>query len=260
MDQALKSFWPTDQIFKDGELIPHQHHETRIASRMIYGREDIALHFARRMFGSKKDIFNAAVVIKNFSDLGVQVVNMSFGSSCGALPDEEKMWSKLFKKYSQMIFVISAGNSGQNLDYVEYCPAKFSRENANVISVTSITPDGELSVHFDSQGQEVLMNYGRSVDLGIRADNLSVLAPYQHDEEWVPLPVGWTSHAAAEVSRIIAHAIADGYPVHPQTVKEHLIKTSHPSRHLDGFIKSSGEVNEAAFRASLKLSVNPRVQ
>lgn len=253
MDQALGLFWPADQIFKDGKLIPNQHHETRIASRIIYGRSDVALHFARRMFGSQKDTFNALQVIKNFSDLGVQVVNMSFGSTCGALPAEEKMWSQIFKKYSQMIFVVSAGNSGQNLDYTDFCPAKFSRENANVISVTSVTPDGELSIHFDpEQGQEVLMNYGRTVDVGIRADHLSVLTPYLHEETWSSLPAGWTSLAAAEVTRVIAHAIADGYFVNPQTVKEHLIRTSRPSRSLQDFIKSSGEVNEADFRSSLK--------
>ena len=97
------------------------------------------------------------------------------------------------------------------------------------------------------------MNYGVSVDLAIRADALNVLAPLQYDGsnfQWINHATGWTSHAAAEVSRVIVHAMADGYRVSPQTVKEQLVRTSRKNRYLKDFVKSSGVVDENAFRAS----------
>ena len=254
MDQALASPWPMDQVIKDGVVQPHLEHETRVASRIVHARNDIAVHFVRRMYGNRQDIFNVAEVIKNFSSRGVKVVNMSFGSDCGVLPKEEGAWSKIFKQYPHIIFVIAAGNSGRNLDYFDYCPAKFSRENTNVISVTSATQDGVISVNYDPEaGSDVLMNYGMSVDIAIRADNLSVLVPlkYEEDSLWINHNTGWTSHAAAEVTRVIAHAIADGYPVDPRTVKARLINSSRKSRYLREFVNSGGTVDEVEFRANL---------
>jgi hypothetical protein len=253
MDQALGSPWPMDQVIKDGVVQPQLEHETRVTSRIVHGRNDIAVHFVRRMYGDQQDIFNVAEVIENFSARGVKVVNMSFGSNCGVLPLEERAWSQIFKQYPKIIFVIAAGNSGRNLDYFDYCPAKFSRENANVISVTSATQDGVISVNYDPEaGSDVLMNYGISVDVAIRSDNLSVLVPYQYDKEslWTNHSTGWTSHAAAEVTRVIAQAMADGYPVDSQTVKAKLINTSRKSRYLREFVTGGGIVDEVEFRAS----------
>jgi subtilisin family serine protease len=243
-----------DQVIKDGVVQPHLEHETRVASRIVHGRNDIAVHFVRRMYGNQQDVFNVAKVIENFSARGVKIVNMSFGSDCGVLPLEERAWSQIFKKYSQIIFVVAAGNSGRNLDHFDYCPAKYSRDNDNVISVTSATQDGVISVNYDPEaGSDVLMNYGISVDVAIRADNLSVLVPLQYDEDslWINHSTGWTSHAAAEVTRVIAHAMADGYPVDPRRVKAQLINTSRKSRYLREFVTSGGIVDEVEFRASL---------
>lgn len=257
MDQALASPWPMDEVIQDGVLQPHLDHETRVTSRIIQGRDDIAVHFVRRMYGNQQDIFNVSTVLENFSLRGVKIVNMSFGSDCGVLPMEEHAWSQIFKRYPQIIFVISAGNSGRNLDYHDYCPAKYSRENANVISVTSVTSDGVISVNYDpDSGKNILTNYGATVDLAIRADNLPVLAAHHYDENvgnpWINHSIGWTSHAAAEVTRVITHALADGYSIDPQLVKEQLIKTSRKSRFLKDFVKSGGQVDEAAFRALIE--------
>jgi Subtilase family len=252
MDQALGSPWPMDQIYEDGILQPQREHETRVASRIIYGRDDVSLHFVRRMYGKQMDIFNAYQAIYHFRRQGVQVINMSFGSDCGKFSREEKAWEEIFKFYSKMIFVIAAGNSGKNLDYVRYCPARFSKDYPNVISVTSVASDNGISVNYDVElGREILVNYGKSVDVAIKSDSLPVLIPYQHEAGWVTHETGWTSHAAAEVSRILAHAIADGYVVEPHAVKEQLMKTSRKNRHLREFVKSGGEVDEAAFRAIL---------
>ena len=256
MDQALGSPWPMDQVFKDGVLLPYLDHETRVTSRIIKGRTDIAIHFVRRMYGNQQDIFNVDEVMKNFSLRGVKIVNMSFGSDCGVLPSEEQAWSQIFKKYPRIIFVIAAGNSGRNLDYFDYCPAKFSRDNANVISVTSVTSDGVISVNVDpDSGRNILTNYGASVDLAMRADNLPVLAAHHYEDnvgnQWINHSTGWTSHAAAEVTRVISHAMADGYYINAKNVKQQLIFTSRKSRFLQDFVKSGGQVDEDAFRATL---------
>lgn len=252
MDQVFQSPWPMDQVYQDGVLLAHKEHETRVASRIVEGREDVALHFVRRMYGSQQDHFDVNQVIDRFSALGVKIVNMSFGSECGVLPREELAWAQIFKKYPQMIFVVSAGNAGRNLDSYDYCPARFSRENPNVISVTSATSDGALSVNYDPDlGREILMNYGISVDVAIRADSLNVLVPHQYEQAWTSHAIGWTSHAAAEVTRVLAHAMADGYEVDAQTIKQKLIETSRQSRHLREFVKSGGLVDEVNLRKNL---------
>jgi hypothetical protein len=92
------------------------------------------------------------------------------------------------------------------------------------------------------------------VDLAIRADNLPVLAAHDYDANvgnlWINHSTGWTSHAAAEVTRVIAHAMADGYSIDAEVVKEQLIKTSRKSRYLREFVRSGGSVDEVEFRAS----------
>lgn len=252
-DQALGTIEPMDRVIENGlpKFQGVTEHETRVTSRIIGDRQDVQVYFARRMMGFKFDKLDVKKVIGEFSKSGVQVVNLSFGASCGYLPKEEEAWTHVFREYPHMIFVIAAGNSGNNLDYEEHCPAKYSREFANVISVTALDGDGNIAMYVDPEkGGLRPVNFGLSVDVAIPANHLPVLVPHKHNA-WENNENGATSLATAEVSRVIVAAIADGYKVDPMTVKKKLQETSQKLYQLQELVGSGGRIDEAAFRASL---------
>jgi len=193
------------------------------------------------------DSLNVTKVINMFASKGVRIVNLSFGSSCGRLPKEEKMWEEVFASHPEIVFVVSAGNSGRNTSFTPFCPAVYSQKFKNVISVTALDPNGQLAVYYDTP-----VNYGVGVDLAVKSDNLEVLIPYRKNLRWENNANGATSLAAAEISRILTEVVLEGLVWDAQTVKEALIKTSVYSLVLEGVNGTSSEVDEWAFRDFLK--------
>lgn len=249
MDQALGGIRPFDTILINPDLGGTGDHETRITSRIISrGDAAIQLHFARRMFGPL-DLLNVEEVVENFYREGVRIVNMSFGSTCGLLPLEEAQWNSVFRKYSDMIFVVAVGNHGLNVDEPSktQCPSNFSKTYKNVISVTALGTAGELAVY-----NGVTVNFGKSVDVAIKADNLSVLAPFSGADAWIQMRDGGTSVAASEVTRVLVEALLDGYTLDAQKVKSLLMSTSTPVSHLKNKVASGGEINVEGFRQRLQ--------
>jgi len=248
MDQALGTSKPLDSVIINRKVSRGgvREHETRVTSRIIRGGGPVEVHFARRSMGSV-DILNVHEVVENFAKKGVKLVNLSFGSQCGGLPLEEKMWDEAFANHPEMIFVVSAGNSGLNTSDVSFCPAFYSQKYKNVISVTALGTDGDLAAYFETS-----VNFGDAVDLAIRADNLEVLIPYRKRLKWENNANGATSIAAAEVSRILTEAVVAGLSWSAQTVKEVLVSTSLKRPELKGVNKHSSEVDEWAFRAALR--------
>jgi len=248
MDQAKHTPFPFDQVIINGLISMGQEHETRITSRIVRRQDNaIQIFFARRMMGVESDDLNVMEVLKHFRKQGVKIVNMSFGSSCGLLPQEEAQWARAFKKYPDMIFVVAAGNSGILVDEQPACPSFYSRENKNVISVTAVNAADQLASYYGTS-----VNFGRHVDVAIAADDLPVFVPLQHVNLWNNNPNGATSVAAAEISRILAEAIVDGYVIDPKVVKTQLQSTSRHVPQLEGSVKTSGVVDEVAFRNILQ--------
>jgi hypothetical protein len=246
MDQALGTRRPIDKLIANGKVVPGGvDHETRVTSRIIRSGKAIEIFSVRRSMGGI-DTLDVENVVKNFSKEGVKLVNLSFGSTCGRLPKEEASWEKDFALYPEIIFVISAGNSGYNTRVTPFCPATFSTKFKNVISVTALDGNGQLAVY-----NETPVNYGTDIDLAIKSNNLPVLFPYRRILKWENNAHGATSLGAAEVSRIITEAILEGYQVDAQTVKKHLVDTSVYAPVLKGVTKHSAEVDEEAFKASL---------
>lgn len=247
MDQALGTKRPIDEVIVNEVVAtPSIDHETRVTSRIISGDGDIEIYFARRSMGTF-DTFNAHEVIGKFVENGVKLVNLSMGGGCGVLPKEDQQWSEVFLKYPNVIFVVSAGNSGLNTADQLFCPVSFSQQFKNVISVTALNGEGLLA-HYAGTS----VNYGVAIDLAIKADNLPVLYPYRATVNWENNPFGATSLATAEVSRIITEAYLDNLPVDPATVKGKLIESSVYRFELNGLTKYSAEVDEEAFRTLLR--------
>jgi hypothetical protein len=246
MDQALGGIRPFDLVITSPDGLNLGDHETRITSRIISRRDqDVQIHFVRRMFGGF-DTLNVETVVENFYKASVRIVNMSFGSSCGQLPLEEAQWRRVFEKYKDMIFVVAVGNDAVNVDQHPHCPSHFSRQYKNVISVTALDASGRLATNYSG----ATVNFGMSVDVAIRGDDLLVLAPNSAGS-WIMNEKGGTSVAAAEVSRILVEAMLDGFVVDAQTVKSRLVESSKMSGLLFGYVGASGGIDENRFRQSL---------
>lgn len=248
MDQALKTKSPYDAVIVDKKrsLGPNKEHETRVTSRLLRTGGAVEVHFVRRSMGSIDDL-NVEDVIGRFAEQGVRLVNLSFGSSCGRLPKEEKMWDEAFERYPEIVFVVSAGNSGFSTSTKPFCPAAFSKVYKNVISVTALSSEGQLAVYYGTP-----VNFGEDIDLAVKSDNLEVLIPFRKTLRWENNANGATSLAAAEVSRILTEVVLEGLEWNAQTVKELLVKTSVYKPLLEGVNKTSSEVDEWAFREALK--------
>jgi len=248
MDQAMGTNMPYDQVVVNNAISRQgtQEHETRVTSRMLRSGGRVKVHFARRSMGSV-DTFDVREVVSKFVSQGVRLINLSFGAECGRLLKEDFMWQEVFAKNPDVVFVVSAGNSGLNTEVRPFCPAVYSTQFKNVISVTALDSSGQLAVYFGTP-----VNFGNSVDLAIRSDNLEVLIPYRKNLKWENNADGATSLAAAEVSRILTESILEGLNWDAQTVKEQLVRSSLYRPYLKGVNRSSSELDEWAFRAVLK--------
>ena len=86
------------------------------------------------------------------------IVMMPLGSQS---PDDWTYFFAAAKRHSEILFIISAGNNGVDIDELPIYPAVNALENA--ITVTSTMPDGRLA-----DGS----NFGIAVDIGLPAESL----------------------------------------------------------------------------------------
>ena len=125
-------------------------------------------------------------LIEEISKNSLKVVNLSMGSS------NKKDWECFLsaaKKHSNLIFVVSAGNSKQNIDIKPIYPASFDLKN--IITVSSSTKNGQL-------GRD--SNYGfKNVDFLLPAERVLVL-----DHRGVKAFTGGTSYAVPRMVALIA--------------------------------------------------------
>jgi hypothetical protein len=87
-----------------------------------------------------------------------RIVMMPLGSQS---PDDWTYFFTAAERHPEILFIISAGNNGVDLDELPIYPAVNALDNA--ITVTSTMPDGRLA-----EGS----NFGIAVDIGLPAENL----------------------------------------------------------------------------------------
>lgn len=252
MDQAQGSRRPFDRIIP---TIPgrNPHHETAMAGRIVVNQGGISLVSVRKayLYSANENLVD---IFKKFNELGVKVVNLSYAYACGENDSFEEQWRKVFTEYPHIIVVAAAGNEGKNVDNDPYCPARYSAEYEQVVSVTAADIEDSLASYDD-----ISVNYGESVTVAARADSLLTLRPFGR----VPMTQknGGSSMAAAETSRIIAEALEKGLPLTGQNVKVHLERGVVPNANFLNRVSFPGVLNQDRFELSLSpkySTVEPR--
>ena len=180
-------FWdnddrPFDKDPRKNAFFP-LHHGTTVFSALSRELGDLKIAIYR-FPAQDMCLFND--LIDHAEKVGVKIINMSMGSYSR---DDWKCFYDGAKKHPQILFVISAGNDGFNIDSNPVFPA--SLELANMVVVTSSDQFGRLPPQ---------SNYGQaSVDLMVPAEQVDV-----YDHRGVYTTAGGSSYAAPRVAALAA--------------------------------------------------------
>jgi len=205
-------FWDEDEFPFDNDprrnpFYP-RHHGTTIFSVLKNEAPDIKTAIYR--FPALK-MCKFKNLIEEISKNSFKIVNLSMGST------NKKDWECFLsaaKKYSNLIFVVSAGNNKQNIDINPIYPASFDLKN--IITVSSSTKNGQL-------GRD--SNYGfKNVDFLIPAERVLVL-----DHRGVKAFTGGTSYAVPRMVALIARYILKNKQSSLDDVLNFLKKRSIPT-------------------------------
>ncbi len=160
-----------------------QRHGTQTASLLL--QEAPVAHLIPYRY-PRPDMMRMADLIEDAAADGVVILNMSLGSN---RPEEWQAFEKAAVAHPEMLFVVSAGNNGRDLDSQPVYPAALGLDNMLVVSSA------------DSRGRPAPgSNWGReSVDLLVPAEEMLVTDFYG-----LPRVVSGSSYAAVRVSALAA--------------------------------------------------------
>jgi hypothetical protein len=160
-----------------------QRHGTQTASLLL--REAPAARLVPYRY-PRPDMTRMADLIEDAAANGVVILNISLG---GNRPEEWRTFEQAAAARTEMLFVVSAGNNGRDIDSQPVYPAALGLENMLVVSSA------------DSSGRAALgSNWGReSVDLLVPAEEMLVTDFYGR-----PRVVSGSSYAAVRVSALAA--------------------------------------------------------
>lgn len=163
-------------------------HGTRTASLLL--REAPGTRLVPYRY-PRPDMSRMVELIDDAADKGIVVVNISMGSDDR---DDWEAFAAAARAHPGMLFVLSAGNNGRDIDARPVYPAALQLDNA--ITVTSSTAGGE-----PARGS----NWGReSVDLLVPAERL-IVTGFDGSETLV----SGSSHAAVRISALAARLLAE---------------------------------------------------
>lgn len=150
---------------------------------------------------------------------------------------------KTMRKYSNILFVFSAGNSGLDNDSFHHYPSRIKVPNA----ITVAAMNGDYLATFS--------NYGQShVDIGAPGVAIPSLLPKVYAGKGRDLysPASGTSMAAPYVSNLAAQILNSNPRLRPEELKKIILETGDPKTHLKNRLASGSLVNnEKALKASL---------
>lgn len=193
-----------------------QRHGTKTAGLLLREAPGVRLvpyRYPRPDMGRMTDLIRAA------DDAGITIVNISMGSNDRADWDA---FAAAAGKRPHMLFVLSAGNNGRDIDAQPVYPAALRLDNA--ITVTSSENDGEPAYG---------SNWGsRSVDLLVPAERLLVTG-FDGNET----TASGSSYAAVRVSALAARLLAEHPDWHAAELKDAIF-----SRVLPASIDEQGDV------------------
>ena len=153
-------------------------------------------------------------LLAHIANTYVRLVNLSMGSSD---PDDWHCFAIAAKAMPHVLFVVSAGNNGRNIDEQPVYPASIAL--ANMVVVSSSDNFGMLGAG---------SNYGpQTVDILVPAEQVSIL-----DHRGAKAKTGGTSYAAPRVTALLARYLAkkpDATPVQMiDLLRKRAIATSEP--------------------------------
>ena len=129
-------------------------------------------------------------LIEHADRTGVRIINLSMGSNSA---EDWECFYESARRHIDILFVVSAGNGGFNIETNQVFPASFDLEN--IVVVTSSDLFGHLPSH---------SNYGvRSVDFMVSAEQVDVF-----DHRGAYSTTGGTSYAAPMVAALATRFLA----------------------------------------------------
>ena len=153
-------------------------------------------------------------LLAHIANTDVRLVNLSMGSND---PDDWHCFAIAAKAMPHVLFVVSAGNNGRNIDEQPVYPASMAL--ANMVVVSSSDNFGMLGAG---------SNYGpQTVDILVPAEQVSIL-----DHRGAKAKTGGTSYAAPRVTALLARYLAkkpDATPIQMiDLLRKRAIATSEP--------------------------------
>ena len=138
----------------------------------------------------RPDMDRMTDLVDHAAGLGVRIVNLSMGSNDRS---EWAAFEAAARRHPRILFVLSAGNNGRNIDERPVFPAALALDN--LITVTSSEPDGDVAPG---------SNWGaRSVDLVVPAERV-IVTGFDGDETFA----AGSSYAAVRVAALAARLLA----------------------------------------------------
>lgn len=185
-----------------------QRHGTQTASLLLQ-EAPVALLVPYRY--PRPDMSRMTELVEDAADAGVVILNLSLGSN---RPGEWQAFKEVAAAHPDMLFVVSAGNNGRDIDSQPVYPAALDLDNALVVS--SADPDGR-----PAEGS----NWGReSVDLMVPGEELLVT-----DFHGRPRVVSGSSYASARVSALAACLLAENPEWRAEILKAAILEQATPS-------------------------------
>ncbi|NBP94495.1 MAG: hypothetical protein EBU28_03730 [Gammaproteobacteria bacterium] len=170
---------------------------------------------------------------------GARIINMSLGSS------DELEWAAFEEaalKHPELLFVVSAGNDGRDIDQDPVFPAALPLDN--MIVVTSVADDG-----FPAQGS----NWGReSVDLLVPGENIATV-----DFSGRPADVSGSSYAVARVTALAARLLAEQPTLSASALRDQIfaLADAEPGNFVRiGWIREPSDLARVADAQSIEIA------
>lgn len=206
-----RDFWDNDDLPFDADtgrtpFFP-LHHGSAVMSVLI---REAAMARVVPVRYPRPDMTKMADAVGWLSDQNVRVVNLAMGSNSKG---EWQAFHDAARQHPRMLFIISAGNDGRDIDREPVYPAALQLPNA--IVVTSSTPDGRLA-----QGS----NWGaESVDIMAPGERVEVI-----DHRGVPGKASGSSFAVPRITALAVRALAANPDWHGPELRDWVLKRARP--------------------------------
>ena len=232
VNYTLPVFWPNVAVDKSGRLIGYDfwdddpwpydsdprrnafyptHHGSTVFSVLADEAPESTISLYRF---PALEMCRFKELLAHIANTDVRLVNLSMGSND---PDDWHCFAIAAKAMPHVLFVVSAGNNGRNIDEQPVYPASMAL--ANMVVVSSSDNFGMLGAG---------SNYGpQTVDILVPAEQVSIL-----DHRGAKAKTGGTSYAAPRVTALLARYLAkkpDATPIQMiDLLRKRAIATSEP--------------------------------